>query len=456
MLRLVRRGLALAIALLSVVPAASAAVGDVTVQATPTTGAAPLEVTFTASGDATSVHWVFGDGGVADGATVAHTYGVGIWTAAWTAETPAGERSGTVQITASGLTFAAPKHVEYAARATFTGAVVPAQEGVRVTLAGPHGGTLGAATTGAHGGFKIRARVHTPGSYGVKSDRGSSAAQPVRIVPRLSASFLGSGARDTRYELAAHVVPASAGSLAVVVRRGGTTVVNRTFGARVRLRLDTRRIATYRVRIAVVPSDGYDATSRVLTARVVLPRISYGMSGAAVAQLAAGLRRLHYFSPVTATFDSRLLDAVYAFEKVQGLPRTGVVDAAFWRRFASPSIPRPRYPTPADHLEVNKASQVLYMVRHGQIARIVPVSTAGLPGKFTPVGRFSIIRKVDGFDPSPLGTLYDPMYFVGGYAIHGNPSVPPYPASHGCVRVPMWIAPYLFATSQYGETVYVY
>jgi lipoprotein-anchoring transpeptidase ErfK/SrfK len=48
------------------------------------------------------------------------------------------------------------------------------------------------------------------------------------------------------------------------------------------------------------------------------------------------------------------------------------------------------------------------------------------------------------------------MYFTGGYAIHGNPSVPPYPASHGCVRVPMWVAPLLYATTPYGQTVYVY
>src|SRR5204862_73261 len=61
-----------------------------------------------------------------------------------------------------------------------------------------------------------------------------------------------------------------------------------------------------------------------------------------------------------------------------------------------------------------------------------------------------------GFDPSPLGTLYVPLYFTGGYAIDGNPSVPPYPASHGCVRVPTWVAPYLYRTIPYGETVYVY
>ena len=106
-------------------------------------------------------------------------------------------------------------------------------------------------------------------------------------------------------------------------------------------------------------------------------------------------------------------------------------------------------------LEVDKERQVLFVVRGGRVAEISPVST-GAPGKFTPVGRFAIYRKVTGYDPSPLGTLWDPMYFTGGYAVHGNPSVPPYPASHGCVRVPMWIASLLYETNDYGETVYVY
>jgi lipoprotein-anchoring transpeptidase ErfK/SrfK len=84
------------------------------------------------------------------------------------------------------------------------------------------------------------------------------------------------------------------------------------------------------------------------------------------------------------------------------------------------------------------------------------VSTAGLPGRFTPEGQFSIYRKVPGYDPSPLGILYKPMYFTGGYAIHGNPSVPPYPASHGCIRVPNFVIERLYASEPYGETVYVY
>jgi len=69
---------------------------------------------------------------------------------------------------------------------------------------------------------------------------------------------------------------------------------------------------------------------------------------------------------------------------------------------------------------------------------------------------FVLAATVVGFDLSPLGTLRDPLYFTGGYAIHGNPSVPPYPASRGCVRIPMWVAPLLYRTVPYGETVYVY
>jgi lipoprotein-anchoring transpeptidase ErfK/SrfK len=159
---------------------------------------------------------------------------------------------------------------------------------------------------------------------------------------------------------------------------------------------------------------------------------------------------------VQTQFDGDVLESVYAFEKVQGLPRTGMVDAAFWSRLDHPIVPRPRYRQPADHLEVDKTHQVLYVVRGGQVALISPVSTAGIPGYYTPVGRFAIYRKVPGYDPSPLGILYKPMYFTGGYAIHGNPSVPPYPASHGCIRVPNFVIERLYDSEPYGETVYVY
>ena len=198
------------------------------------------------------------------------------------------------------------------------------------------------------------------------------------------------------------------------------------------------------------------ARSAPVVVRVALPRLAVGARGVIVAHLGAALRRLHYAAPFGTSFDGRMLDAVYAFQKVQGLPRNGLVDARVWSRLADPRTPVPRHTQPASHLEVNKGRQVLYVVRRSRVALIVPVSTGSGGAHFTPVGRFAIYRKVVGFDPSPLGTLFDPMYFTGGYAIHGNPSVPPYPASHGCVRVPMWVAPQLYATNPYGETVYVY
>ena len=75
-----RWGLVVALTLLIAAPAASAAHAQVTIQATPTTGAAPLHVTFTAGG-AAAAHWDFGDGTSADGPTVQHIYAAGRWTA---------------------------------------------------------------------------------------------------------------------------------------------------------------------------------------------------------------------------------------------------------------------------------------------------------------------------------------------------------------------------------------
>jgi lipoprotein-anchoring transpeptidase ErfK/SrfK len=48
------------------------------------------------------------------------------------------------------------------------------------------------------------------------------------------------------------------------------------------------------------------------------------------------------------------------------------------------------------------------------------------------------------------------MTFHGNFAIHGYPSVPVYPASHGCVRVPMWLADWLYGQSPVGERIYIY
>jgi peptidoglycan hydrolase-like protein with peptidoglycan-binding domain len=456
----VRLALGSAVVLLVLGPAAAAAPPAVSIQASATEGVAPLHVVLTASGDAAAYHWDFGDGTAGDGTTVTHDYGGGRFTATVTAASGSGETStAQVVITAYGVsvkTARTPVTRRYGVRSSLRGRVLPAEQGVRVALTGPSGGRIAQARTNAGGAYVMLARIRVPGDYSVRTDRGATATVPVVIRPKLSTRLVGSGTRGSPYELVARLDPAAAGRLSVTVDRGSRRVLDRTTGSSARIRLDTHRLWTYRIGVTVESNEGYAKIVRRLTARVVLPRLGFGARGSAVAQLAAELRALHYAAPFSAVFDGRLLDAIYAFQKVQNLPRTGVVDPLFWRRLNSPYTPLPRYAQPADHLEVNKPRQVLYVVRGGRVTLIVPVSTAGIAGHFTPVGRFAIYRKVGGFDPSPLGTLYDPMYFTGGYAIHGNPSVPPFPASHGCVRVPMWIAPRLYETNPYGETVYVY
>src|SRR3954466_2566756 len=158
-----RWGLVVLAALLIAAPSATAARREVTIQATPTAGAAPLQVVFTASG-ASAAHWDFGDGTAADGVTVDHTYAAGRWTATATAQASDGSTSTqTVSVTATGLTLKAPSAGRYAQRVVFRGTVVPAERGVIVHLSGPGGGRLGTAKTTAAGTYAIKARARAPG-----------------------------------------------------------------------------------------------------------------------------------------------------------------------------------------------------------------------------------------------------------------------------------------------------
>ena len=51
--------------------------------------------------------------------------------------------------------------------------------------------------------------------------------------------------------------------------------------------------------------------------------------------------------------------------------------------------------------------------------------------------------------------MWNPYYFNGSDAVHGLDSVPNYPASHGCARIPMHIADYFYTLVHQGESVFV-
>ena len=64
-----------------------------------------------------------------------------------------------------------------------------------------------------------------------------------------------------------------------------------------------------------------------------------------------------------------------------------------------------------------------------------------------------------GWVKVPLGVMYNPVFFIGTvFAIHGetNSNVPLAPVSHGCVRIPLWVAYRVYTLIDYGTAVYIY
>lgn len=165
------------------------------------------------------------------------------------------------------------------------------------------------------------------------------------------------------------------------------------------------------------------------------PTLRQGSRGTAVVSLQRRLHGLGYdVGPFDGVFGAQTYHGVVAFQKVNNLPRDGIVGPSTWARLSRPLVPRARYAHAGYSVEVRLDKQVLFLVRDGAIARILDSST-GKASTPTPAGNFTIARRIDGWRQSRLGLMWRPNYFYAGYAIHGYSSVPTYPASHGCVRI---------------------
>ena len=422
----------------------------VTAQAAPASGQAPLAVTLTATGDAAAYHWDLGDGTSADGAAVQHTYAAGAWTATVTATGADGETAqATVRVTASAVTLRAPRLVTYGRAALFRGRVVPGGAGIRVTIAAG-GHTVAHVTTKRDGTFRVRARVRAPGPYQAAAAGAVSSGAPLVVRPLVSATLVGSGVVGRPLSVRVALTPAKAGAVRIRIWRNGRQTLLRTGRSGTRIRLGTGAAASYRIRVEAVPAAGYARAARQLETVVHSPTLTLGSRGPSVHALEQRLHELHYaLSTVDSYFGSDTSDAVFAFPKVNGLARTGAVDAAVWSRLATADVPKARFG--GDRIEVDKTRQVLFVVRGGRVTLVVDVST-GATGN-TPLGHWRVYSKVPGYNAK---LMYFSSFFVGGFAIHGYHDVPAYPASHGCVRVPLWVAVRLYALATYGSEVDIY
>ena len=303
-------------------------------------------------------------------------------------------------------------------------------------------GAVVASSRATAGGFVFDLRARRPGSFIARTGPLESAPIALRVEPRLRTRVRGS-------RVSGRLLPARAGRL--VLRSRGRTIPIRVGSAgRFRVRIPARWGLRVTGRVSLAPGRGYVPVSRKLRLRFAYPSLRLGSHGPAVLALKRRLRELRYALPsVDSGFGYGTHEAVLAFQKVHGLRRTGRVGPSLWRRLSRTSAPRPRVRR-GDYLEVDKSRQILMEVRRGKVVNVVHVST-GATGN-TPVGTWRVYREVYGWD----WVLYHPMYFLRGFAIHGYPSVPTWPASHGCVRVPLWIASALRERWGRGAIVRVY
>jgi lipoprotein-anchoring transpeptidase ErfK/SrfK len=178
------------------------------------------------------------------------------------------------------------------------------------------------------------------------------------------------------------------------------------------------------------------------------------------------LQELSYWTgPIDGILDETSRSALIAFQKVTGRTRNGKLNRAERSAVMRSERPVALENGPA-HVEVDLQRQVLFMVdEDGVVTRTLPVSTGS--GKdfyaegfertaVTPPGRFKVQGKIAGWKKSALGRLYYPNYIIGGIAIHGYSSIPAKPASHGCIRIPMFAAQTFFKGVPVGTLVLVH
>jgi len=421
--------------------------------ALPPWGAAPLRVTLTAGGEAASYRWDFGDGRSGEGATATHVYAAGSWTATVTATSAGGESEQAqvaVRVEPRTIALTAPREAQYDTPVTLEGAVRPPVAGARVVIYRGHA-YVATTRTDARGAYRVNILARAPGAFQARFGGASSPETAVAIRPRLAAALAPVGAPGSRLVLTARVEPPEAGRLAVRILRRGREVLGRAAsGGSARITLPTDRSGELSAVVSLGPAPGFAAAEARLETLVVVPVLDMGARGSSVLALETLLAARSYtLRRVDGAYGGDTRDAVLAFQKMHALPRTGRTDPVLWRRLLDSGSPVPRFPS-GTHFEVDKTRQVLLDVVAGKVVRVVHVST-GATGN-TPVGTWRVYNRVAGWS----WVLWYPLYFLRGFAVHGYPSVPPYPASHGCVRVPMWIAPELYADHPTGTTVIVY
>ncbi len=179
----------------------------------------------------------------------------------------------------------------------------------------------------------------------------------------------------------------------------------------------------------------------------------------------------YWTGAVDGVFDTGSQSALIAFQKWEGRTITGelTLDELEAIRTSSQLEAKGQWPKARDvgyaHVEVDLDRQVLMFVDEEGNVRVLPVSSGNNKPfvdegqesiSYTPRGGFVVYEKEVGWQTGALGATYYANFISGGVAIHGSRNVPNQPASHGCIRVPMFAAREVSKLMPVGTIVLVY
>jgi N-acetylmuramoyl-L-alanine amidase len=343
-----------------------------------------------------------------------------------------------------------------------------------VKATGPNGGVTWKVQPRANG----RYRIHFRQSHAYTGL--TTASQPLRVLPLFHLQSLHTASALSTSQVSGSIRPHLTGLVYLQQHINGSwqTVKHATLtGGHFTFAIKPTSPGTlqYRVVRRTDSTHGH-ATSRTLHVAVVHRTLTIGDAGPDVRTLQDRLHQLRYdVGPRNGSYGYDTLHAVTAFEKVNGLNKDGQTGPKVWAALNHPKQMHLRHPYPnaALAVEINLKKQVLLLAKHGKIWRILDTSTAGgylytnseggTSRAVTPTGHFTIQYKLTGWHKSDLGELYYPSYFTNtGYAIHGEGNgndsgeVPPYPNSHGCVRITNDAVLRYYSQLVVGTSVWIY
>lgn len=332
------------------------------------------------------------------------------------------------------------------------------------------GAPLGEATTSSRGRARLKVTLTAPTAYTATYTPAGADAEayaatqsaPLELAPAPRVSvriggYLRAGKRPvgipgSRVRVRGTVRPYEAGSrIEVSVFRKSRRVQRKTVavrqGGRFAVSVKAKGRGVHRVRV----HQGKSSDSARLY--VVRPRARSGSRGLAVRALQRRLKDLGYLVRVSGRFDGTTGRAVLAFNKVNGFARVTSAGRAAFRRLARGGGGfRLRYPKAGKHVEFDWSRQVLVLARGSRPVMILHTSS-GTSATPTVLGKYRFYRREPGYNNK---RMYYSLYFVGGYAIHGYSPVPTYPASHGCLRIPIPSAKRVYGWVSLGDPIFTY